>query len=56
MRVASIGEGLLEIWDAELPRAQYPLFHALRERAAWIRGRLAAARIPVSDLATPSWP
>jgi len=56
VRVASIGGGLIAIWDAELPRAQYPLFHALNERAAWIRNRLVAARIPVSDLGTPSAP
>ncbi len=56
MRVASIGEGLIEIWDAELPREQYPLFHELRARANWIREHLLAARIPVSDPAAPQAP
>jgi hypothetical protein len=56
VRVASIGEGLIDIWDAELPREQYPLFHALRAQAAWIRARLLEARIPITDPGPPPPP
>ena len=56
MRVASIGEGLIEIWDAELPRDQYPLFHELRARANWVAARLLEARVPITDPAAPPAP
>ena len=56
MRVASIGDGLIEIWDAELPRDQYPLFHEMRARANWIANRLLEAGIPITDPGPPSLP
>lgn len=56
MRVASIGEGLIEIWDAELPPEQYPFFHELRARANWIAARLNTARIPLADPGPPPEP
>ena len=54
MRVASLDGGWLEIWDAELPRAAYPLFHALRERAQWIRLRFQEAGLPLADPVPPA--
>ena len=56
MRVASIGEGLIEIWDAQLPRDQYPLFHELRARTSWVAARLSEARIPITDPGPPPAP
>ena len=53
MRVAFIGGGGVEIWDADLPREQYPLFHELRDRAKWVGARLIEARVPVTDPAAP---
>ena len=53
MRVVSIGEGLIEIWDAELPLEPYAFFHELRARANWTAARLLEARIPLADPGPP---